>query len=102
MRNAAYRTVAKSLPRSQLFFLISLFQANYIFNDFFVYNPSDNKVSSREVTVVRLMSDGRSIITSDGLKPGDLIVSAGIHYIENGEIVKPLPVASETNIGGLL
>lgn len=33
------------------------------------------------------MSDGRSIITSDGLKPGDLIVSAGIHYIENGEIV---------------
>ena len=35
------------------------------------------------------MSDGRSIITSDGLKPGDLIVSAGIHYIENGEIVKP-------------
>lgn len=48
------------------------------------------------------MSDGRSIITSDGLKPGDLIVSAGIHYIENGEIVKPLPVASETNIGGLL
>ena len=40
--------------------------------------------------------------TSDGLKPGDLIVSAGIHYIENGEIVKPLPVASETNIGGLL
>ena len=68
----------------------------------FVYNPSDNKVSSREVTVVRLMSDGRSIITSDGLKPGDLIVSAGIHYIENGEIVKPLPVASETNIGGLL
>ena len=68
----------------------------------FVYNPSDNKVSSREVTVVRLMSDGRSIITSDGLKPGDLIVSAGIHYIENGEIVKPVPVASETNIGGLL
>ena len=68
----------------------------------FEYNPSDNKVSSREVTVVRLMSDGRSIITSDGLKPGDLIVSAGIHYIENGEIVKPLPVASETNIGGLL
>lgn len=48
------------------------------------------------------MSDGRSIITSDGLKPGDLIVSAGIHYIENGETVKPLPVASETNIGGLL
>ena len=32
----------------------------------FVYNPSDNKVSSREVTVVRLMSDGRSIITPMG------------------------------------
>lgn len=68
----------------------------------YVYNPSNNKVNRREVTIVRLMSDGRSIITSDELKPGELVVSAGIHHIENGETVKPLPAASKTNIGGLL
>ena len=48
------------------------------------------------------MSDGRCIITSDELKPGELVVSAGIHHIQNGETVKPLPAASKTNIGGLL
>ena len=68
----------------------------------FVYTPSDNKVSRREVTIVRLMSDGRCIITSDELKPGELVVFAGIHHIQNGETVKPLPAASKTNIGGLL
>lgn len=68
----------------------------------FVYNPSDSKVHSREVTLVRLLSNGRSIIASDGLKPGDQVVSAGIHHIKDGETVTPLPAASDTNIGGLL
>ena len=68
----------------------------------FVYNPSDSKVHSREVTLVRLLSNGRSIIASDGLQPGDQVVSAGIHHIKDGETVTPLPAASDTNIGGLL
>lgn len=68
----------------------------------FVYNPSDSTVSLRAVTVVRLTGDGRSILTSDALKPGELVVSAGIHHIKDGETVKPLPAASQTNIGGLL
>lgn len=68
----------------------------------FVYTPSDSKVHSREVTLVRLLSNGRSIIASDGLQPGDQVVSAGIHHIKDGETVTPLPAASDTNIGGLL
>ena len=68
----------------------------------FVYNPSDSKVHNREVTLVRLLSNGRSIIASDGLQPGDQVVSAGIHHIKDGETVTPLPAASDTNIGGLL
>ena len=68
----------------------------------FVYDPSNNKVNNREVSVVRLLSNGRSIITSDELKPGELVVSAGIHHIKDGETVKPLPNTSKTNIGGLL
>ena len=58
--------------------------------------------TTREVTLVRLLSNGRSIIASDGLQPGDQVVSAGIHHIKDGETVTPLPAASDTNIGGLL
>ena len=39
---------------------------------------------------------------SDGLEPGDIIVTSGVHKIAEGEKVKILPKASATNAGGLL
>ena len=36
----------------------------------FVYNPSDNRITAREVTLLRLTSNGRSLISSNHLKPG--------------------------------
>lgn len=68
----------------------------------FVYDPDEKAVRSREVTVVRLLGNGRCIVTSDNLKAGELVVSAGVHHIEEGEYVKPLPPVTQTNIGGLL
>lgn len=68
----------------------------------FVYTPSDNKVNSVEVAFVRPLSNGRSLIRCEQLKPGDTVVSSGVHHIEAGETVKPLPAATETNVGGLL
>ena len=68
----------------------------------FVYNPSGNTVHSCSVSFIRLLSNGRSVISSDTLKPDDLIVSSGAHYLQDGETVKPLPSATKTNIGGLL
>ena len=68
----------------------------------FVYHPKTGIVQSKEVSILRLTSDGRSIITSSSLKPGDIIVTAGIHSIRDGEQVKPLAPASATNVGGLL
>lgn len=68
----------------------------------FVFHPSDHTVHSREVTLLRLLNNGRSLITSDQLKPGEPIVSSGVHFIEDGETVKPLPGVTQTNIGGLL
>lgn len=68
----------------------------------FVFNPSDQKVHCREVNLVRLLSNGRSLITCEGLNEGDQIVSSGIHHIEDGEVVKPLPAVTKTNVGGLL
>ena len=68
----------------------------------FVYHPETGIVQSKEVSILRLTSDGRSIITSSSLKPGDIIITAGIHSIRDGEQVKPLPPVSATNVGGLL
>lgn len=68
----------------------------------FVYNPSDHTVQSRPVTLQRLLGNGRSLITSGQLKPGERIVSSGVHHIKDGDRVKPLPPVTKTNIGGLL
>ncbi|ADV44076.1 efflux RND transporter periplasmic adaptor subunit [Bacteroides helcogenes] len=68
----------------------------------FVYNPSDNKVSSREVTLLHLTSNGRSLISSEYLKPGEPVVASGVHHIKDGETVKPLTPAAQTNVGRLL
>ena len=68
----------------------------------FVYNPSDNKVDCREVTLLRLTGNGRSLISSEELKPGELIVASGVHHIQDGETVRPLTPTTPTNIGGLL
>jgi hypothetical protein len=68
----------------------------------FVYHPETGIVQSEEVTMLRLTGDGNCIITSPTLKAGDIVVSAGVHAIRNGEKVKPLPPVSDTNVGGLL
>ena len=54
------------------------------------------------MTVTRLLSDGRCLITSDGANPGDLVVASGVHHVKEGEQVEPLLPAAETNVGGLL
>lgn len=68
----------------------------------FVYNPSDGKVHGRSVKVIQLLTNGRSIVVADDLQPGELIVSSGVHHVEDGMVVKPLPGVTKTNIGGLL
>ena len=68
----------------------------------FVYHPETGTVQSEEVSILRLTGNGHSIITSPYLKPGDIVVTAGVHAIRNGEKVKPMPPVSETNVGGLM
>lgn len=68
----------------------------------FVYNTESGTVQSREVNLVRLTGNGDCIVTSDSLKTGDMVVSAGVHSIREGETVTPLPAVSETNVGGLM
>lgn len=68
----------------------------------YVYHPNQQTVESREVNIIRLTSDGYSVVTSPSLKPGELIVSAGAHQLKDGETVKPLAPVSPSNVGGLL
>ena len=68
----------------------------------FVYHPQNQTVNFRKVNLIRLTNDGRAIITSNELKAGDIVVSAGVHRISDGEKVRPLPNTTQTNVGGLL
>ncbi len=64
-----------------------------------IYNAG--KVELRRVDVEALDTDGNAVITN-GLKNGELIVTAGVHKIKEGQSVKPMKRVSKTNVGGLL
>jgi len=66
-----------------------------------IYNPSTSKVEKREVSISLDGTHGRVNISS-GLNNGDQVITAGVHYLVEGQKVKPLENPSVTNIGGLL
>ena len=68
----------------------------------YIYQADKQTVSKRAVTLVALLSDGNAIITADNIEAGALVVTSGVHAIVDGQQVKPLPAASETNVGELL
>ncbi len=66
-----------------------------------VWLLSGGVVGKREVVVGDLRSDGTMTVLS-GISSGDVIVTAGVHKLTEGQAVKVLPAASSTNVGGLL
>ena len=68
----------------------------------FLYDASSHAIRCCDVTVTRLLSDGRCLITSDGANPGGFGCRFGVHHVKEGEQVEPLLPAAETNVGGLL
>lgn len=66
-----------------------------------VYNPSTSKVEKRPVKISLDGTKGRVNLVS-GIENGEQIVTAGVHYLVDGQKVKPLPEPSVTNVGGLL
>ena len=62
----------------------------------------NGKVIKTDVTVVKLLADGRAVVRCDSLKAGDLVVSAGVHHISDGQSVELAPEISDSNVGGLL
>jgi len=53
----------------------------------FVVDPQTSKLALREVEIAPDRGEGRWIVRA-GLKPGERIVTAGVHRLKEGEIVK--------------
>lgn len=66
-----------------------------------VYDPADSTVSSRQVQLSQILAGGTAVISS-GLSAGEIVLSAGVNSVEQGEKVKLLPPVSPTNAGGML
>lgn len=66
-----------------------------------VYDNGQQNVSARKINLSEVLSDGTAVI-SEGLKSGEIIISAGVHSLSDGQKVKPLEEPSKTNVGGLL
>lgn len=66
-----------------------------------VYNQSTSTVELRKVKVSEILNDGTMVI-SEGLKTGEVIVAAGVHSLSQGQQVNMLKPTTKTNVGGLL
>ena len=66
-----------------------------------VYNPGKQAVEKRPVQLKKLLRTGE-VIVSEGLVPGEIVVSAGVHSLKEGMQVELLKPVSKTNVGGLL
>src|SRR3546814_1453895 len=58
----------------------------------------ENKVVQRTVKAARI--DGPNWVITDGLKPGDTIITQGTAKAMPGQTVKPVPASSRQQVGG--
>lgn len=61
---------------------------------------ADGKVEARQVTAARISTLGMTYC--EGIKRGEMIVSAGVHALNDGDKVKAIAPVSHSNVGGLL
>lgn len=64
-------------------------------------NETSNTVSARKVNIGRVLDNG-SIEILDGISENDLIVTAGVNYLFEGQSARKLDEFSKTNIGNKL
>ncbi len=79
----------------------SLFENKDGGSSVWVYNANTSTIKSQKVVVKSMMRDGNCILL-DGVKPGDIIIMAGVNSLKEGDKVVPLAPKSKTNVGGLL
>jgi len=95
-------TIQYQSEKSELVYIpySALFEINSV-SSVWIYNPDTKSVSVRKVKLYEIRTNG-TVIISEGLTHGEIVITAGVHSLKDGEKVKILPQPSETNIGGLL
>ena len=62
---------------------------------------NDNTLSLRAIRTGKVCSNGHVIVEGE-IAEGESVVIGGVHSLNEGDKVRPLPHSSETNKGGLL
>lgn len=65
------------------------------------YDPQTSTIKEQKIEIESINRNAKVVITN-GLNEGDIIVSAGVKSLKDGENVTPVKQSSSTNIGGLL
>ncbi|MDE5611630.1 MAG: efflux RND transporter periplasmic adaptor subunit [Odoribacter sp.] len=66
-----------------------------------LFDEPNRTIRKREVQVEQIHKDGFVLVKSD-LQPGQVVVSAGVHNLKDGQKVRPLPPVPASNVGQLL
>jgi hypothetical protein len=66
-----------------------------------VYDSVTQTVETRAITATEILREGK-LIVSNGLRECEIVVTAGVRSLRQGEKVKLLPSVSTTNAGGML
>ena len=66
-----------------------------------IYDSATGTVTPRPITLSEILTDGR-VVVSSGLEAGELVVTAGVHSLKEGQKVKLIPEVTATNVGGML
>lgn len=66
-----------------------------------VYNPNNQQINGRKVEIVEIKRNG-DVTIANGVKAGEIVVSAGVNSLQENQTVKVLDPISSTNKGGLL
>lgn len=66
-----------------------------------IFDEQTNSVSLKSVKIGKIVSD-KMLSVTEGLKESDLVVTAGVHYLTEGQKVKRLSEFSKSNVGNQL
>lgn len=66
----------------------------------FLYDATTGTVGLEKVEIVKILNDGNAVVL--GLKRGDMVVSAGVNALHDGQKVRMVGKTGNSNPGGLL
>lgn len=78
----------------------AIFKQNGV-SSVWIFLKTNKTVQSRTVEIVEIKSSGTAIVSGD-ITEKDIIVSAGVHSLKEGQQVETLEEPSDSNVGGLL